>query len=185
MSDGRKNNGGARDGAGRKAGGRNKTTLLAMGFREQILASSYSPLVVMQKNIEWTQGEAEKLVTALDGVDSAALLAMPAEKIEALNETRRQAITLRTKANDFAAQVVPYVQPKPQPIDDPITLDISGLATAEDIAKAADSLVLAMASGDISPEQAGKVSAVIESRRKAIEMLEIERRLIALEGKRR
>ena len=55
---------------------------------------------------------------------------MPGEKIEALNETRRQAITLRTRANDFAAQAAPYVQPKPQPIDDPINLDISSLATA-------------------------------------------------------
>jgi hypothetical protein len=183
VSDERKTKGGAREGAGRKAGGRNKTTLMAMQFREQILASSYSPLVVMQKNIEWTQGEAEKLDAALNGIDAAALHAMPAEKVEALNETRRQAIALRTRANDFAAQAAPYVQPKPVPIDDPITLDLSNVATAEAVMEAQNKVIMAVADGDISPEQGAKITAIVENRRRAIETVEFERRIAAMESK--
>src|SRR5262245_52425518 len=56
-------------GAGRKAGGRNKRTLLAMELREQFLQSSYSPLTVLQKNIRWAQDEAEKLQKALEPLD--------------------------------------------------------------------------------------------------------------------
>lgn len=181
MSDARKKNGGAREGAGRKPGGRNKTTLMAMGFRDQVLASSYSPLVVMQKNIEWTQGEAEKLDKALADIDGPALLALDADKIKALAETRGQAATLRKMANDFAAQAAPYVQPKPVPIDDPITLNIEAVATAADLVTAHDNLMLAVAQGEISPEQGAKVSAMLESRRKSIELLEMEKRIAAIE----
>jgi hypothetical protein len=180
--DERKSRGGAREGAGRKAGGRNKTTLMAMQFREQILESSYSPLVVMQKNVEWTQGEAEKLDAALADLDLAR---MPAEKIEALNETRRQAIALRSKANDFAAQAAPYVQPKPVPIDDPVTLDLSNVATAEAVMEAQNKVLMAIADGDISPEQGAKITAIVENRRKAIETVEFERRIAAMESKNR
>jgi hypothetical protein len=180
MSDGRKKNGGAREGAGRKPGGRNKTTLLAMGLREQILGSSYSPLTIFQKNIEWTQGEAEKLEKALEPLDFAK---MDAAKVEALNAARAQAMQLRKMANDFAAQAAPYVQPKPVPIDDPINIDIAAVVTAEDLVTANNNLVLAVANGEISPEEGVKVSAVLESRRKAIELLEMEKRIAALEAK--
>jgi hypothetical protein len=43
--------------------------------------------------------------------------------------------------------------------------------------------VLAVANGEISPEEGAKVSAVLESRRKAIELLEMEKRIAALEAK--
>jgi hypothetical protein len=185
VADGRKNNGGAREGSGRKAGGRNKTTLMAMQFREQILASKYSPLAVMQKNVEWTQGEAERLDAALSAIDGHTLASMPAEKIEALNETRRQAIALRTRANDFAAQAAPYVQPKPVPIDDPITLDLSNVATAEAVMEAQNKVLMAVADGDISPEQGAKITAIVENRRRAIETVEFERRIAAMESKNR
>ena len=179
MSDDQKQRGGKREGAGRKPGGRNKRTLLAMDLREQILESSYSPLVVFRKNIEWTQGEAEKLERALDGLDFAG---MDAAKVAELNETRRQIMALRTKANDFAAQAAPYVQPKPVPVDEPITIDITAVVTAGDLVTAQDNLVLAVAKGEISPEEGAKVSVILEGRRKSIELLEFEKRLAALES---
>ena len=175
MSNGR---GGKREGAGRKAGGRNKRTLLAMNLREQILESSYSPLVIFQKNIEWTQGQAEKLEKALAVLDFSG---MDAERIKALNETRAQAAALRAQATDFAAKAAPYVQPKPATVDEPISIDISAVVTAGDLVTAQDNLVMAVANGEISPEEGAKVSAILEGRRRSIELLEMEKRIAALE----
>ena len=132
-----------------------------------------------------SQGEAERLDAAPSGIDAAALLELSAQKIEALNETRRQAVALRTKANDFAAQAAPYVQPKPVPIDDPITLDLSNVATAEAVMEAQNKVLMAVADGDISPEQGAKITAIVENRRRAIETVEFEKRIAAMESKHR
>jgi hypothetical protein len=40
-----------------------------------------------------------------------------------------------------------------------------------------------MASGEIAPDEAAVISGVLEAKRKAIEMVDIERRLAALEQK--
>jgi hypothetical protein len=172
--------GGKREGAGRKPGRRNNRTLMAMELREQFLKSSYSPLTILQKNIRWAQDEAEQLQKALGQVDFAS---MDAAKIEALNETRKQVMALRSKANEVAAMAAPYVQPKPAVVDEPINIDVTAVVTAEDLVTANNNLVLAVANGEISPEEGAKVSAVLESRRKAIELLEMEKRIAALEAK--
>jgi hypothetical protein len=151
-----------------------------MDLRQQILESQYSPLVIFRKNVEWTQGEAEKLDAALEGIDAAALLAMPAEKIEALNESRRQAITLRTRANDFAAQAAPYVQPKPQPIDDPINLTSAALPRPRTLQRMPPTVwYWRWHPAKSLPEQAGNWFRC-DREREGSSAAEIERRLIAL-----
>jgi hypothetical protein len=171
--------GGKREGAGRKPGGRNERTIRSLSLRDQMLNSSYPPLVVFQKNIEWSLREAEQLEKALEPLN---VVGMDAAKIEALNETRRQIIALRATAADVASKAAPYVQPRPATIDEPVTLDIKGVEDSEDLVKAHNYLALAVAHGEISPDEGAKVSVILESRRKALELLDIERRLVALEA---
>jgi hypothetical protein len=183
MTDGRKGNGGARDGAGRKPGGRNKATLLAMDLRQQMLASAYSPVTIWQKNLEWLDAEDAKLGDALNQpLDFAS---MTAEQTAAINVARGQRLTIISKKSEVAAMAAPYVQPKTVPVDEPITVDITSVANAEDLVRATDNLTLAVATGEISPDEGAKVAAILETRRKSLELLEMEKRIAALEGKKR
>ncbi len=53
--------------------------------------------------------------------------------------------------------------------------------TANDVLSALSAIVQAMAKGELTPEEAAIVSGVLETRRKAIETVEIEHRLAAVE----
>ena len=63
----------------------------------------------------------------------------------------------------------------------PVTLTMPVIKTASDLAEAMGCVTEAMASGDLTPEEAQAVSAVLETKRRAIETVELEARLSALE----
>ena len=63
-----------------------------------------------------------------------------------------------------------------------VTLDLPATDTAEGVAAAYGFLIQQVASGEISPEQAGSVSQILEAQRRAIESAELERRVAELEA---
>ena len=64
----------------------------------------------------------------------------------------------------------------------PVTIDLPAhLTTAQDVAEAISLVVQAVANGEISPDEGGVVSGILETRRKAIETVDLENRLTALE----
>lgn len=64
-------------------------------------------------------------------------------------------------------------------------LDLPGsLATAADVATAANALLRAMAAGDITPQDAQRVASVLELARRAVETEDLERRVVELERRR-
>jgi ethanolamine utilization microcompartment shell protein EutS len=63
-----------------------------------------------------------------------------------------------------------------------VALELPSVETAEDVVKALGVVVAETASGTITPEEAVVVAGVLEAKRKAIETVDIERRLAALEG---
>jgi hypothetical protein len=95
-------------------------------------------------------------------------------------EVARAAITA-AKAGDTTAmkivldRVAPLRKGRPVEFTMPETVDAVGLAGAfKDIATR-------MACGEMTPDEAMQIASVLELRRKAIETLEIEQRLKALE----
>jgi hypothetical protein len=50
---------------------------------------------------------------------------------------------------------------------------------------AQNKVIIAVADGDISPDQGAKMTAIVENRRKAIETVEFEKRIAAMEAKQR
>lgn len=64
-----------------------------------------------------------------------------------------------------------------------IQFEIPPINTASDVTNALGSVVAQMANGDISPDEATSIAAVLEIKRKAIETTDIENRLAAIEGK--
>jgi hypothetical protein len=65
----------------------------------------------------------------------------------------------------------------------PVNLELPQITSASDVLTAHNVLVAAVASGSITPDVAETLSAILENRRRAIETVEFERRITALETK--
>ena len=63
----------------------------------------------------------------------------------------------------------------------PVSLPLPAVNTAADVLAALSATVAAMAGGEITPDEAATVSGVLEVKRRAIEMVDLEQRIIALE----
>lgn len=63
----------------------------------------------------------------------------------------------------------------------PIEIDLPPVETAEDITAAQGAVIAAMARGEITPDDAGTIAGVLEARRRAIETVELEKRIDILE----
>jgi hypothetical protein len=62
-----------------------------------------------------------------------------------------------------------------------VALDLPKIEKAEDLLQAFAAVVSGMAAGELAPDEATAIAGVLEARRKAIETVDIERRLAALE----
>ena len=62
-----------------------------------------------------------------------------------------------------------------------VALSLPAVESANDILKAHATTIQAMAAGEITPDEAATVASVLETKRKAIETVEIEQRVKALE----
>jgi hypothetical protein len=63
----------------------------------------------------------------------------------------------------------------------PITIALPEVSTIEGVVEALGIVTSAVAEGEITPGDAATLAGVLETKRKAIETLEIERRISALE----
>jgi hypothetical protein len=63
----------------------------------------------------------------------------------------------------------------------PVRVALPPVEKAEDLLPAMAAVVAAMARGEITPDEATAIAGVLESKRKALEMVDLERRLDALE----
>ena len=66
----------------------------------------------------------------------------------------------------------------------PISLELPKIDTAADLVAGLGRVADAVAAGDITPDEGQAVSAVLETKRRAIETLELETRITALEKER-
>jgi hypothetical protein len=66
-----------------------------------------------------------------------------------------------------------------------VSLNLPAMSKPTDLVEALGAVADAVAGGQISPEEGQAVANVLEARRKALETLELEARVSALEGKRR
>jgi Family of unknown function (DUF5681) len=65
----------------------------------------------------------------------------------------------------------------------PIKLEMPPVDTMADVLKAQAVAIQAMADGEITPDEAATIAGVLEAKRRAIETVELEKRIAALEGK--
>jgi hypothetical protein len=63
----------------------------------------------------------------------------------------------------------------------PVQFELQPISTAEDVALALGSVLGAVASGDITPDEGSTVAGIMEAKRRSIEVVDLEKRLAALE----
>jgi hypothetical protein len=93
------------------------------------------------------------------------------------------AVLTAAKAGDMTAARLVLDRIAPVRRGRPVCLDLPKIETASEVAAAMAALVLAMASGEVTPEEAATVASVFEVRRKALETEEFERRLNEIENR--
>ena len=95
-----------------------------------------------------------------------------------------QAVITAARAGDMTAARIVLDRIAPIRKGRPLRFNLpEGGGTAEDVSVALAAVVEGMAAGDLTPDEAQMVASVLELRRKAIETVEIERRLAALENR--
>jgi len=99
------------------------------------------------------------------------------------SESVVRAVITAAKTGDMTAARLVLERIAPPRKGRPVAFDLPPVETAADVLTALGAVVRAVAEGVITPDEAGPVGALLELKRKAIETVEIERRLIAIEEK--
>ncbi len=92
-----------------------------------------------------------------------------------------RAVIEKAKQGDMTAARLIVERIAPVRKGRPITLHLPDAKTSADLAAAMASLVRAMATGEVTPDEAATIAGVFEVRRKTIESVDFEERLAALE----
>lgn len=172
--------GGRRPGAGRKPGP-GKWGKDARDLRDRLLLTGKTPVELLAANMLAAQSEADKLDALRAAIDLSQL---KADDAKAYMDLLGRANVLKDVANQCAKDVAPYLQPKVTQKDEALQIDMPKMDTLADLVPALDRIMTAVATGEISTDQGAKLSGIIETKRKAIETVEFDRRLSELEKKR-
>lgn len=107
--------------------------------------------------------------------------------VEALLEGEHEALTRKAidKAleGDGMALRLCLDRIAPPRKDAPITFDLPPIKTAEDAISASSALLGAVAQGEVTPDEAGRVMSLLSGHRQLVETADLEARIAALEGK--
>ena len=107
--------------------------------------------------------------------------------VEELLEGQHEALTQKAielaLAGDGPALRLCLDRIAPPRKDAPISITLPPVRSIEDAADASATLLAAVAAGDVTPDEAGRVMALLTGHRQIIETGELERRIAALEGR--
>ena len=87
----------------------------------------------------------------------------------------------KAKAGDITALKLVLDRIAPPVKGRAIKMDLPSINTLNDILKAQTAVAEAMSEGDITPDEAATVASILEIKRRALETLELEKRIEALE----
>ncbi len=108
--------------------------------------------------------------------------------IEALLEGEAEKLTKKAislaMAGDITALRLCMDRLAPVRRDRPVTFDLPKIETADDLPKATQAIMEAVAAGELTPSEAAELGKLVDAHAKAIEVTDLHRRLAALEGNR-
>jgi len=89
------------------------------------------------------------------------------------------------KGGDMAAARIILDRVWPARKSRPVSLSLPEIRTAADVVAALGAVADAVGAGDLSPDEGAAVASILETKRKAIETVELETRVSALEKERK
>lgn len=108
--------------------------------------------------------------------------------IEALLDGQHEALTQaaihKALEGDTAALRLCLDRLAPPRKDAPISFELPSISSAADTVTASSALLGAVAAGDVTPDEAGRVMALLTSHKALVEAGDLEKRIEALEAKR-
>ncbi|AOF82456.1 hypothetical protein BSY238_106 [Methyloversatilis sp. RAC08] len=131
----------------------------------------------------WKPGESGNLAGKPKGTRNKATR-MVLALMEGGAETITKKVVELAEAGDLAAARLVIERLAPPVRERPISLDLPDTATAEGVSKAQQIVLEAVGSGDLFPGEGQTLAGILETRRKALETEELERRITALEAQR-
>ena len=114
------------------------------------------------------------------GARHAALLALDAIGRDAGKDIM-QAVVTAAKAGDMRAADILLRRLWPERKGRPVLLDLPAITVPGDIVGALGAITGAVSAGELSPDEGAAVAGILETQRRAIETVELERRLAVLE----
>lgn len=107
--------------------------------------------------------------------------------IEALLENEHEALTRKAVAKalegDMVAMRLCLDRIAPPRKDAPISMTLPAVQSAADAVSASAAVLAAVASGEVTPDEGGRVMALLTAHKSLIETCDLEARLAALEAK--
>jgi Family of unknown function (DUF5681) len=94
------------------------------------------------------------------------------------------ALIKAARGGDVAAIRLVLERVAPLPRNRPVQFDMPGIMAPSDIVTALGAVAEAVAAGELSPEEGAAVAGILEAQRRAVETVEMEARIAALEQSR-
>ena len=129
----------------------------------------------------WVKGESGNPAGCKTGARPKAMLALDAVGLSRAEDIVK-AMAAKALEGDVAAANIVLARCWPPRKGRPTLLSLPAVHTAADTTAALGAVVAAVADGRLTPEEAQSVAAVLEAQRRAVETLELERRIAALES---
>lgn len=130
----------------------------------------------------WKPGQSGNPAGKPRGTRNKATLAVLALMESGAKEIT-EAVIEQARAGDLTAARMILDRLAPPARERPVTIDLPDAETAEGINAASLAVLQAAAAGEITPGEGATLAGIVEGRRKALETLELERRIAALEAK--
>lgn len=135
-----------------------------------------------QRGRPWKPGQSGNPAGRKEGSRHRAYVALEAIGQDAAEGILR-AVIREAKAGDMRAAEIILARIWPPPRGRRVRLALPPINSAADLVQALGQVIAAAAAGEITPDEANTIAALMETTRRAIELGEIEDRLKALETK--
>lgn len=130
----------------------------------------------------WKKGESGNPTGKPAGVRNKATVMVQSIMERGAQEIAEAVVGL-AKEGDLSAARLVLERLLPPAKERPISLALPSTDTAGGIAEAQQAILQAVAAGDLLLGEGTALSSIVEARRKAVETLQLEQRITALEGK--
>jgi len=139
---------------------------------------------VTTKKTTWKKGQSGNPAGRPPGARNKATL-MVLGLMERDAEEIAQAVITAARTGDLAAAKLVLERLAPPLRERPISIELPDTSTTEGVSKAQQVIIEAVGKGELLPSEGSTLAALVESRRRALETDDLERRLSDLEEQQR